>query len=335
MLRNYLLKNWEDFIGPPLPDTLQVVPISSCTENYGNDVVLIFINQNTYPEYVMKASRFPVYSFKLKNEFLALKSLNRIQKLTSYIPTPYYMGNFTQNTFFIQGGFSGNSLSMLIKKNGMSKANYNLLNDSIDLLISINTAQVASNKNNLINKDIPKDILSRFENELIHAGINKKKIEELKEDQKQFADKKARFFLHGDYWQTNIIVDENTNRINGVIDWEFSTPESTVPTDIIWFLINLGHCLHLCKNRGTSIPEHFKWAFFTKCEHSELMSMLYRKYIDGVGLDDNLFSILMKVTLLKMSLRELISYGRHTNMDYICLDMLKYLMQNGKSLSVS
>lgn len=333
MLKDFLHENWEELISTKVPSSLQVVPISSCLYDYGNDVVLLFVNNNTFPDYVMKISRNPTYSFKLKNEFAALKSLNSVEKLSAYIPYPYYIGDFRQNTFFIQNGVPGTNLFKMIKQEGINKSTYSLLNKAIEILLLINSTRNYGESKELYCSEKFPDILQKYENDLINHGLERVMIEELKEHCGYFYGKDESFFLHGDYWQTNIII--KNNNIRGIIDWEFSMPNSNIPTDIIWFLINLGHCMHLNSDPATNIPESFKWTFFTKGEHNEVISSCYKNYIDGIGWDRNLFENLLKVTLVKMSLRELIAYGEHTNMDMVCMEMLKYLFQNDKNIYIT
>lgn len=99
MLRDYLLVNWDKLVGTAIPSSLQVVPISSCLYEYGNDLVLIFVNNHKYPDYVMKISRNMKYGFKIKNEFSALSSLRTVEKLSRHIPVPYYIGNCDKRIF--------------------------------------------------------------------------------------------------------------------------------------------------------------------------------------------------------------------------------------------
>ncbi|MFQ5675645.1 MAG: hypothetical protein ACE5G1_07100, partial [bacterium] len=96
MLKHFLLRNWDKFFGTSSPENLQIVPISSCIEDFGNSVILIFTRQNVYPEYVMKIIKNSAYSMKLNNEFFALKSLSGLTHLEKYIPQAYYLGNIAQ-----------------------------------------------------------------------------------------------------------------------------------------------------------------------------------------------------------------------------------------------
>jgi hypothetical protein len=333
MLSDYLLSNWDKMIGTEPPFLLQVVPISSCLFDYGNDVVLLFVDSHPYPDYVMKISRKSKYSFKLENELTSLKLLKTVKTVSRYIPYPCYIGRYDEYTFIIQGGLPGRSLFNIIRQKGIDALTYDLLNKSIDLLLLINSSKMSIHPPDLLCKEIFPDILARCDSDLLSFGLAKSVIEESREDSLFFNDMGNSYFLHGDYWQTNIMIDNNN--ICGVIDWEFSLPSSNIPSDIIWFLINLGHCIHLRLNPTANITESFYWSFFTEGEHSDLIRALYRKYIKGIGLQQDLFEVLLKMTLIKMSLRELVAYGKHTNMDFTCQEMLKHFIQNARKLCIS
>jgi aminoglycoside phosphotransferase (APT) family kinase protein len=333
MLKSFLLENWTVFTESELPSSIEAVPITSCTKDYGNDVVLIFINNYPYPQYIMKISRSPLYGLKLKNEYLALKSLQKVKSLNYYVPFPYYCGSLGGNIFFIQGGIAGTSLWRLIKKKKSIDAWKLLIDESIDLLIAINSLGFSLHK---LPSEGKKDgcFLTRYENELIDSGLSIKKIEELKEYWEEFEKQGHRFFLHGDYWPANIIVDERGRRINGVIDWEFSKERASAPTDIIWFMINLGYCLYLRTNPESDLLGSFRWSFFTPGRHSEMLSSIFSRYITAIGWKQDLLRILLETALVEMSVRKLVAYGRHFDMDKICLQMLHYAIANEGSICI-
>ncbi|NOY53143.1 MAG: aminoglycoside phosphotransferase family protein [Deltaproteobacteria bacterium] len=334
MLKNHLKKNWENYTGTTLPTTLDIAPITSCTADYGNDVILIFTGRNRYPEYVMKICRSSKYGFKLENEFAALKSRSSIKSLSTYIPTPYYIGEVGQQVFFLQGAFPGTNLFRLIKKRGMSPKNERLLNQSVELLAAINTSKTHLDSKNTMGNPSSADILFRFEREFIHSGISKKKINELQDYLQQSRRNPIRFFLHGDYWPANILVDERENRINGIIDWEFAAAQSTSPMDIIWFLVNLGYCLHLHKDSSMDIPTAFVQTFFSRGVYAETLADLFDRYVAMTKIDRGSFRILLEITLAVISMRELIAYGKHSAMDRLSLKMLLHTVENEKSLCV-
>ena len=315
-----------------VPSSLQLTPISSCLHDYGNDLVMIFADGHIYPDYVMKISRSTEYSFKIKNEFSALRYLKTVKALQPYIPDPYAIGNCNGHTFLIQRGVQGMSLFRIIGKYGMRQSTYNVLKKAVDLLVSINSVNIPIKSGDFHLKEALPYLLDQYREALISMGLSRQIIDELKEHYHQFSRPDKIYFEHGDYWQTNIIIEDN--KICGVIDWEFSLPGTYLPTDIIWFLVNLGHCLNLLRNPDAQLPESFIWAFLKKGEQNEIIRSLFIQYIKGVGLDQNLFKVMLKMTLVKMSLREIAAYGRHTNMDFTCADILKSLIQNERSVTI-
>lgn len=331
MLRDFFLSNWKELTGDKPPEDLRIAPISSCAADYGNIIVMIFINGSASPGYVMKVSRTPLAAFKLENEFSSLKALSADRGLSPYIPTPYHLGVRSANTFFIQGGLPGTNLFRLIRKNGLDKPTRALIDESIDLLLMINKtrAPVAGMEKNGL-----EDAFASLEKELLNAGAAPDEIEEIGSSRAVFAGMDGRFFLHGDYWQTNIMADERTGRIRGVIDWEFSSASARAPTDIIHFLTNLAYSIYGRTKPDATVLESYRWGFFEKGAHNVIFSSLMKRYFSAAGLDTGLFRPLLEISLAGMSVRELWAYGRHAKMDGICMEMLLHTIRNREALCV-
>jgi len=179
LIKKYLEKNWEHFTGKPFPSSLDVVPITSCPNDYGNDVILIFTNRNPHPDYVMKIARTARYGSKLENEFNAIQYCSQIPSIAPYVPIPYYIGKSKQRIFFLQGGVPGTTLFRSIRKDGLTQHNERLLEQAVDLLATINTSRSHLDASMTSEKQTPVNILSRFEREFILSGISPKKIVEL------------------------------------------------------------------------------------------------------------------------------------------------------------
>ena len=334
MLKDFLGSHWEEFIGIPTPKVMQLVPITSGTRDYGNDLILIFTDSCIYPAYVMKVSRHPSYSFKLEREFISLHYVNRIPALTAFIPTPYYLGYLGEKIFFIQNGLAGFDLSKIIGRYGLNTMSRQLLDDAIDLLVTINTASTDCQGGTTCEFKISGNPLLLHEQEYIAAGIPPVKLEELLGFHKSFVERKKSFFLHGDYWLTNIIINNRPYSISGIIDWEFSEPGSHVPSDVILFLIDLGHQLNQRLDPGKSLLDSYKWTLFAENDHSEFLKLCFQRYINAIEIDNNQFLKLLEFTLAKMAMRELHAYGKHGIMDYLYLDLFKYTVENEKEINL-
>ena len=326
MLKNYLKKNWTQFIGTELPANVQLVPISSCTDEYGNDIILLFIEAESYPRYVMKICRNSQYNSKLENEYSALRHLMGTAKINSKIPTPFHLGRWEDKVFFLQEGLAGISLYSLIKERGLNKKTFASVEESIDLLIQINHVQITGKSN------IAEDFLSDFESVLSNASVCQAQISRIKDEREIFLKEGRCYFTQGDYWPRNILVDKKTKNVAGIIDWEFSISRSPFPIDCMWFLLNLGYCLALKNADNTSIMEAFKSTFFSQGKHNDFICACYNRYALRIGIDKDSFFPLLEILLVEMSLREYRAYGKHMAMDFVCLDMLKYLHSHKDTL---
>ena len=333
MFRNFLIENWEKFTKAAAPKRIQIVPTSSCLEDYGNDIVFLFVDNASYPEYVLKASRNPTFGHKLENEYYSLKNASNNQKVSTYIPTPYYLGSYNLNHFFLQKGLHGVSLFKLIRQKGINKRTHFLINQSIDILVEIGKTESVHKLTEIESIYMEEHFFAIAKEELV-SSHNKQKIGKLIEYQQVLKKENHNFYIHGDYWGRNIIVDYRTTEIKGVIDWEFSHSGAIYPKDIIWFIMNLGYNLGLCRDSEMSILDAYKWAFFTPGNQNKLIASCFRRYMEAIGWDKNLLSMLLEMTLLEMSMREFIAYGRHSKIDEISKKMFLYTIRNEDSLCV-
>lgn len=331
MLKTFLIENWKKFTKSEVPKAIQIVPISSCLEDYGNDIVLIFVNKASYPEYIFKSSRNPAFGYKLSNEFNSLKNLHNNQNITTYIPTPYYLGLYNQNQFFFQKGLQGISLFKLIREKGIDRKVQLLINQSIDILVEIGKTKSTFKFTNFDSNYNYENIFNIIKNEFVSLS-NKQKIEKLIEYQRILKKEDYNFYIHGDYWMRNIIVDYRTIEIKGLIDWEFSHSEAIYPKDIIWFIINLSYSLSLYEESEISIHNAYKRTFFTHGSQSKLIALCFCRYMEAIGWDKNLLNELLEMTLLEMSMRELIAYGRHSKVDKVAKELFIYTIENEDKL---
>lgn len=332
MLGDFLLENWTEFIGSPIPNSLDLVPITSCLEDYGNNIVLLFVDGGIRPGYVLKACRNQKYNFKLQNEYFGLLSLSNQENLESYLPTPYYMGKYDQCTFFIQSGIPGISLLNLIRTHGINAANHRLIKQAIQLIVNINRSVVESNlESQRVWMASSRNFFNDYENEFLEMGLSKPTLTEFAREYSRIERELKPLFIHGDFWQNNIMI-ENKN-VSGIIDWEFCSPVSAISSDIIWFLINLSNCLYQRGKQNSSLFESYRWGFFQEGKHNNLFSSYFHEYLSGIGRNDEL-KLLLKMTLAEMSMRELISYGRHMQIDRICQDMLMFTIKNDEKIQI-
>ena len=335
MLKRFLFEKWSELIGEPLPSSIDLALLTSCTKDYGNNIVLVFTDKGKEPNYVIKISRNPAFSFKLRREYVALNALCNFKKLNPFIPTPFFIGEYNGCTFFIQSGVSGHSLFKSLRKSGLNKTNHLLVEQAIDLLADINSSTGGIDNGNVLWPTKTKDVLKGFESEFINAGVNRSKIAELINFSEYMEKNCSRLlFIHGDYWPTNIIVNDRKKKINGVIDWEFSCPGRSLPFDIMWFLINLAFSLYGKIKPGATLFDSFKWGFFESGKHNEAFTLYYNRYLYRTGVEYKLLNLLLEISLAEMATRELVTYGRHSHMDEACLEMLKYTIQNEGELCI-
>ncbi len=331
MLKRFLIENWEKFTESEKPKTMQVIPISSCTESFGNDIVLIFINNSTFPNYIFKSSRNSTFGHKVRNEYRSLKILSANSILSNIIPTPLYLDEYNEKPFFLQEGIQGTSLFELIKNKGLNKKTEKLVSKSVDLLVDIgNTKSSCQSVRNDSVYDY-EQIHGIFKNEL-NSSSNRKNVEKLIKHKQMLEKENNSFFFHGDYWQTNIIVDYREESINGIIDWEFSESSMFFPKDLIWFLINLGFCLCLHEDPKVGIRDSYKRVFFSNGRLREIVATCFSRYMKAIGWDRSLLPVLLEMTLFEMSMRELLAYGDHYKMDNVLKELFVYTIENERNL---
>lgn len=325
------MHNWKDIINEKKPRSFAVATLSSCNEEYGNDVLLIFSNGSNSPQYVLKVVRSSRYNFKLERENFALTTLNKVASISHLLPLSYSHGKIKGRFFFIQSGMTGRNLNNLLLTSGLNKNTLTLINQSILLLGQINMAArelvelQVSHHNSAMLTPSP-DLLKK---EFLHKGMSDEDFAEIETAHDLFVGCGRTFFLHGDYWPANILVDPKKGKLSGIIDWEFSNPSAVVPSDIIWFLINLSYTLYGHLHSSMSLTESFKWGFFMPGKHNEVFKEYFQLYLSLIDAPQQyLFRPLLLSSLSEMAVREKIAYGRHYAMDNECFDLLNYAIRH-------
>jgi hypothetical protein len=319
VLVEFLRRNWESFFGTECPEGLHIATITSCSHDYGNDLALIFVKSGNLPDYVMKISRSTQYGSKLEREHASLAHFTRNEEVCRVVPRPHYLGDADGKTFFVQQGIPGVSLFRLLIEKGLNRPNRRLLEEALDLLQAINSG--ATEKRAA--EEPPSDRALSLEDS---------ERRKLADRRRQLGGASRLYYLHGDYWPRNLLVWQD--RIAGIVDWEFAVPASPLPSDIIWFLVNLGYTLRIGRQPGTPFEDAYRWAFFEPGEHSEVLNRCLRRYFESMSIDRELFVPLLEVSLCGMAQRELESYGRHGKMDAACLSMLRHTLEHETELCV-
>lgn len=319
MLVSFLRQNWALFFGTECPDAIQIAVVSSCRDSYGNDLILIFADSAEHPTHVMKITRDSSFGFKMGREYNALAHVAEDDRLRPIAPVPHYLGEFTGRAFLLQGGLPGTSLFRLITSQGLSRLTRRLVEESIDLLVQINSLPVTTDDS----LELPGD-----------AGLvlSEGEREKLSERRRELGTSTDSYFLHGDFWPRNLLVAGN--RISGIVDWEFSVPVAPLPSDIVWFLVNLGYTLRLSSDPEARPEDAFRWAFFEPGPNARFLTACGRRYFAAMGLSPELFVPLLAVSLCGMAQRELETYGRHGKMDLACLSMLRHTLERETELCV-
>ena len=319
MLVTYLRDNWTLFFGRECPAEVQIAVVSSCTDDFGNDLVLIFADAAKHPTHVMKITRSGSYGFKLEREHSALGQVVRDDRLRAVVPHPHYQGDFAGQSFLIQEGLPGTSLFRLLAAQGLNRRTRRLIGEAVDLLVQINSLPTTADSS----LELPADT---------DLALDEAERDRLSEGRHELAAATDSYFLHGDFWPRNLLV--TGDRITGIVDWEFAEPAAPLPSDIVWLLVNLGYCLRLSIDPGARPEDAFRWAFFEPGPHSRFLTRCGRRYFEAMGLRSDLFTALLEVALCGMAQRELETYGRHAKMDVACLAMLRHTLEHEAALCV-
>jgi hypothetical protein len=323
--KQFLLNNWADIFKENPPADIDCVLLSSCLEDHGNNLIMVFSEHHChFPKYIMKTTRNKKFNFKIETEFEALKKAAKDDFLRPYIPYPYMAGYLNGCAYLIQEGIRGRTLHDVLCARKNTPLTWSLVNQAIEILIKINgmnTSKDIENKHPGMDRALsllPAAVLTE-------TGLSIKEIDLIVETRDTLF-KKNRFFIHNDYWGANILVNERNMSISGIVDWEFSTATSPVPSDIVWFVVNLIYALNITR-QTRSFYEVVKTAFFTP-ESMELIKRCLNRYTALMEIEEIDFIQWIEAVLLEMGLRELKTYGQTGVMDKECLQLLKFIINN-------
>lgn len=319
MLLSHLRKEWQRWTTAPCPAEIQVATITSCPFDHGNDIVLVFADRNRLPSYILKICRDNRFAFKLQREFAALRRFFGDREAGVPVPQPFHLGAIGSRTVIVQEAIPATSLAQRLTESGLTKANRDLLDEALELLIRINQRPASL-------QERPHPVLDP---RLHLDGSDRATLEASAE---RLLEAQLTQYAHGDYWPLNLLTRQR--EIVGVIDWEFASSGAAIPTDIIWFLVNTSYLLCRHEQPAVSIAQAYGEVFFGDSIHTELMRDLYGRYSGAFGLDPDLFLPLLEVGIAEMAQRELLAYGAHGKMDRVCLQLLRHTLDHQKELQV-
>jgi aminoglycoside phosphotransferase (APT) family kinase protein len=333
MLKELIRRVLREGPGGSDPGPLHVVPITSCLEPHGNDVVLVFARNEDCPGHVMKMVRSSAYNSKIEREGRVLVHLGSRPVIGALLPPVVRQGRINGNAFMIQRGVRGESLFRILLGCRSDARAQRLLLDAVGVLARLGRvsppegAGVDPSRNSMA-CDWP-ELLRRT-----GPGLSRERLARVEESARRIRELEGNWFLHGDFWPTNILIGED-GEIVGIIDWEFAAPTAPWPSDIGWFLINAGYTLAMRKDPSVTLPEAFRRVFFGSTEgETRILSEVARDYFTRLGLDPGLMRHLLEVTLMQLAQRELLAYGRHRGMDEVCAAMLAQLQDNPDSFRI-
>ncbi|TKB07408.1 phosphotransferase [Desulforhopalus sp. IMCC35007] len=328
MLLTFLYDNWGKFFGQEIPRDISLLPLSSCKEEYGNNLVLIFVNKEEEPSFVLKISKNCNFNLKLEQEFASLSFLSNTNNIGGLIPIPFFSDVVNGKFFFIQKAIAGKSLWKIIKNTGFTSRTDTLIKKSIEALIHINLSVPDSNNLKgppLLGKDyILKD--NEVAQILINAGINNQDLSKLISSQEMVLQESNRkYFQHGDYWPTNIFCRKNN--VAGVIDWEFASVKD-YSTDIIWFVSNLAYCISQRHRANITLSEAIVSGLYCNDGPNHIF---LKKYLDiyrvNFEYSKNTFECLFHLCFVEILLRNFLFNGS-SEVSHDFLNLLRYALNN-------
>lgn len=312
--------------------TRQVALLSSCLEPHGNDLLLVFGRGERIPGHVIKMTRDPAFNRKIVNEGRALQWVGSFPALEGRVPGVVRRGLLQGRAFVVLRGLDGQSLFQILLTCRDDATAIGLLLQASALLAEINVLPARPE----LDLDLRGNSLSPAAGDLLRAStafLSAAHRDALAAAREDVSGLPGGFFLHGDFWPTNILLDRES-RVTGLIDWEFVVPAAPWPSDIGWFLVNAAHVLDLRARPSATLVDSFRRAFFDERRHGDLLFPVCADYLRRVGVGREKFRSLLALTLLQLAHRERCAYGRHAAMDAACRTMLLHLLDNERDFAV-
>lgn len=307
------------------------LPLTSCLEPHGNDLVLMFgagagggAGGGRGPDRVFKAARDPRYSEKIANEDRALTRVGAAPDLAPLVPRLLARGETAARRWLIQSGRRGRALSARLLALPDARRERSLLAPSIALLARLGALAEDARAPEPAPERSAWNSLARLDDELLDA--NPTHADRLRAARDRLRTSPRRFFLHGDYWQTNLLVDAR-GHVDGLIDWEWSHASSPVPADLVWFLANAAYYSALREDPSAGLATAFRrglgsdacWALRAPGGGPGPLAL---DWCRRTGFDPGLLDDATAWSLLQLANRERLAYGRPGAMDGLAAEML-------------
>lgn len=305
LLTKYLTENWGDFF-PQQAKAASIDYLGILGSHEGGKIsFLAFVDKQKKPTFIIKILRDPNRNKRFFNEQDALIYLNSLNSSwQNSIPKLILCKKINHTWCLIESILEGKGMNVHLAKNSLpnlheTKIHFYLakkwlfkLNIKSQKEVLISTDFIESHIFQLIKKAQEKFFLKASEIKYlkkISASIEKRLGEKIK-----------LFFRHGDFCRQNILI--NKSKI-GVIDWEFSQPNSLPVYDLIFFLITY---YHQAAEKGgiQGITNCFKKTFFEKNDYSNLVRQLIINYCKELNIRTNLVKLFFTTLILERAIFE-------------------------------
>lgn len=314
------------WIAPGEPGASVTVAMTSCRKPHGNDLALHLEPGAVAPKEVFKAVRDPRFGAKIENEAAGLTSAATDSALQGKIPRLIDSGHTGGRPYLIQSGLAGTSLATRVLGAASEAQAIATMQPAIRWL---GQWQKVSEPRQ---PTAPWNSISRLDDDLLQAH----EVYSAPEVRDRLGSALTRmrvlepgFRLHGDFWQTNLLID-GSGQVDGLFDWEFHHAGSSVPSDCIWYLINAAYFLAQRERAGATIRDAFRERFPASPDGDGFIASEFRRYCDTVKFPVDRYADAVTVTLLQLSQRERRAYGDSSTMDEILKDLtLDFLRRTG------
>lgn len=304
-LKEFVLSNPSIFPGLKSKSTWDIfilVITSEWKKETGKSTYLIFDKQTDFPDYVTSMMLDSKNSNHLENEFNTLSFIrSRVaNRIKHQIPQPIYLGPIFSTPCFVQSAISGSPL-----KAGIYKKNKSYLKKTITALFEDLTGwliifedsldqdqdEYEASMRELLENELDEFIRTCREDSFLTDEIDLLK-DQLSHVENQLPKPKAQ---HGDFWIGNVIGQDS--QIKGIIDWE-GFDKATLPfLDLVSLTAHCGFWIGKSWSKN-HLLNAFSMQFHTNW-YSDLVSGLYRKYLDHHHMDSSLLEIFVPCALVK------------------------------------
>lgn len=232
-----------------LPSTATWTILSAQCTRSGLGVVMLG-DAFGHPIAVLKVPGSASLEATLQRQGQALHALlvsKASRELSALLPRPFGSGTVAGHRFYVEQALRGISATALVRDPETRAPALTSMADAIRVLHSATGAYVTVN-NQILVEWIDRPVMRLAEISAVSRTYDRELCMLQAELRSAWLDQSVRVgWIHGDYWPENVLLDPDTGRVTGIVDWDRAAGDEPPLHDLLHLLLYTRKLVRRCQ----------------------------------------------------------------------------------------